>query len=79
MSADPMPPPNALRCNSGWQRTGALAFRPNWRGRPVLMAEERMWAWRPVCTGYSPANWQAVTRWRRAGWSEAVSVLPPPA
>jgi len=49
-----------------WKRTGGQEFRRGWFGRAVLFIEESRLVFRPIVTGYTPANWQQQTRWRRA-------------
>jgi len=63
-----MPPIGAA--TSAWELTGVHEFRRGWFGRPVLYVAERRRAWRPVVTGYTPANWQDQARWRRARMSD---------
>ena len=71
----PSPDPNkvreALRQNyditeTPWCLTGKSELRPGWFGGLVLHVQETRQAFRPITTGYTPANWEHQSRWRRA-------------
>ena len=51
---------------SVWELTGTRRCRPTWLGFALVWVEERRDVYRPVLSGYSPANWITETRWRRA-------------
>jgi hypothetical protein len=49
-----------------WELTGNRIWRTGWFGRADLYVEEVRLVFRPIYTGYTPANWQEQRRWRRA-------------